>query len=47
MLTDHGHDQINGASVFVIAMAQGLTTGLLLWIAGVPYAFFWMMLAIF
>lgn len=33
--------------VFVIAMAQGLTTGLLLWIAGVPYAFFWMMLAIF
>jgi len=33
--------------VFVIAMVQGLVTGLLLWIAGVPYTFFWMVLAIF
>ena len=32
--------------VFVIALAQGLATGLLLWIAGVPYTFFWTVLAI-
>jgi predicted PurR-regulated permease PerM len=33
--------------VFVIAVAQGLTTGLFLWIAGVQFLFFWIVLAIF
>jgi predicted PurR-regulated permease PerM len=33
--------------IFVIAVAQGLTAGLFLWIAGVKYVFFWTVLAIF
>ncbi len=33
--------------VFVIAIAQGVTLGVFLFIAGVPYAFFWTILAIF
>ncbi|MCA9387005.1 AI-2E family transporter [Candidatus Dojkabacteria bacterium] len=32
---------------FVIAVTQGLISGLLLWIAGVPYIFFWTILCIF
>lgn len=32
---------------FVVAMVQGLSAGLLLWIAGVPYSAFWTLLAIF
>ncbi len=33
--------------VFVIAIAQGLVTGIFLWIGGVPFLFFWIVLAIF
>ena len=32
--------------IFVIAVAQGVTAGLFLWIAGVKYVFFWTVLAI-